>query len=317
MAVVERPINTPISERKSGINKKLAAVLLTGSLALGGGLAIYGGNQNKDDSPQPSPIIGGIGNENKTPNPTENIAAPTPEQQQNTERQQAIKSAIDTWITTLNSGEQTRTVDGALYNLHITETLSVNARNIEEWESQIPDLINGDKTSSPLEVEWHGGVYTYDDNTPNQSIGSKTTGEIEINNATVDNIQEHELTDADKANGISWHGYIRVSYIERYRSNFYGGTDYGDYEKVSNWVKSPEKNSFPDFSSWEEAHIDIEVSKVNNDWSTLILNNQRRGTIFNGMDMFEGYIMPADFFDNYNCDAPTSFCKSERISLPK
>ncbi len=245
-----------------------------------------------------------------TPTPT---PEPPPEAIEKTVDEQAIEQAINALIYTLNSGHQTKAENGMFSNIHLFNDLNVKAQNLKEWENQIPDILNGGKSTVPLKTIWYGGGYYKDDNN-NKGNGNKSTGELETNNVSIKNFQANQLSDADIANGLEWSGSIRFDYIERYRTNFYRGDGLGAFSKIKKWVNSPEKNGFKDFSAWKNTYLDLNISLVNGKWKTSILNNERRGTMFNGDQMFRGFTVPAEFFDNLSCYDPKNAC--QRLNTP-
>lgn len=249
--------------------------------------------------PAPTPV--------ETPKPTESV--------EKTIEEIAMEKALNSWVSTVNSGTQKSTNDGALPGIYVIHALNVKASNIQEWQKNIPVILNGEKSSTVLKTKWFGGGYYTKEGDPN-SLGNKSTGEIEINNVQVTSLQPISLSDADKANGTEWSGIAKINYIERYHSNYYFALDTTALSKVKTWINSPDKNPFPAFSQWKDSSYDVKVSLKNGSWQSSILNSERKGTfVDNSSDMFRDFVIPSESLNYMGCTPTGSPCQRVNINL--
>lgn len=283
--ITERPLSTT-PERK-GINKKLAATLLAGSIAIGGGIAVFQATQNKDNSPQATPFAGNISNEGTFPIPSD------VEVGNNNEQEQTLENfAISTWLDILSSSQKNEEGDG-YFNLTVT--------NLNDWEHNASKLAAGEKISETLKISWQGGlISSYADSNEN-FLGHKVLGAAELENIVIESATS-TLTESEIANGYEFKGGFKIKYAERFYNYFFEpDTQAGDpnKENVIEWTKKPEEVD-PKFSEWTDGSFYLPVSQKNGVWSA-DLDTIKRENLDYPKDKYNGFLVPVDLFYTDGC----------------
>jgi hypothetical protein len=266
-----RPVHIP--DKKSGINKKIAALALTGAIAMGG-IGMFAANQQGEQTrPEPTPISGGVGNPNESNNPTViKTSSPeaTPSETENNPENDLGVFAINTWLDTLSSKQQVDEND---------KFLDFNIQNKEEWQHLMENLNNTGNPAEPLKVSWLGGFTSPSVIEDNKFAGHKVSGEVEFNNVVL-SADEQELTAADKANGYTYKGLVKIAYAERFYNYYYepsNQNNIGNKENVVEWIHQPEEQN-PNFTQWTDGSIKFPIALVNGKW-TAKLDNVKQTTV--------------------------------------
>ncbi len=294
-------------ERLKGPRAKLAESVFAASLILAG-CSPNGADLNPSNKVTPKPIF--------TPAETTLIMGnPTPtERVEKTLDEQAKEKALDAWLDTIKSDTQTKVLNEQSYAF-----LTVKAENLEAWKQQVNTVLNGGKSSDVLKVNFLYGIIIKDRNNSVNGWGNKLPGELEINNVSLASSQPLKLSDAEKANGLLWHGTAKLTYIERYHANYYKsdlfGSPTGNYATIDAWAHSPETNPFPNFSPWGNAWLNLELSLVNGNWQ--VKKNGRETLRVNIDYPHRGdFITPSEKLADLNCSQkdPGNPCKQTIIN---
>lgn len=275
-----------------GSHNKLKGLSALGASALF--LASCSGSSLK-----PTPTNEFSPNPNKTPTPTMQVLPtetpiftpapeitpiPTPEPTpivEKTPAEQAREAMLNSWLYTLNSGVQKNPEQSIQGTSYIGgNALKVKAANLNDWQDQENSILNGGQSSEVLKVSWAGGGYEHDKISKNGKA-SKYFGQIEINNAQVVSEGIFSLSDADTANGISWHERIKINYIERFHAKIYW-MGQGNYKNLKTWATTLDNKNLPDFSDWYQTSYEGEVILQNGKWKIQLPQSSSRRSI-NGL----------------------------------
>lgn len=304
MATLERGIKPrSIQEKKGGINKKFAALALTGAVALGG-IGIFASQQGEQTKPEPTPITGGIGNPNESNNPTK-TSSPT-----ETEKNQEISAeqlTVNSWLDML-SGKQELEENNKYLNFEI--------KNQEFWQNFIENMNNNGDQPDPLNVSWTGGYISPSPIADGKFSGHKMSGEIEFSNVFV-SIDEQEITSADKANGYTFKGLAEISYAERFSNNFIepeNQNDVGNKDDVLAWIHQAETLD-SHFSDWKDGSIKFPVAMVNGEWVADTQSLMREAT-GRPKDSYNGFLIPFESYYSIGCGEEQPTCKIIYKDLP-
>ncbi len=198
---------------------------------------------------------------------------------------QARAEVLNTWISLLSIPQEKHGFPNLFFNPQIV--------NWDFWQKIIPQILesNTHSTAVPLRVKWLSGK-----SDPQWAVDYKYTGEMEINNLKVQTSANTNLSDADKANGFQARGRGTVSYIVRYRANYYFLERVrSSLEERMQWLRTEEVNPYPDFSPWEEERFSMELTLQNGKWERNFetvsnrYDSYRSGIIFpSGVLIYDG-----------------------------
>lgn len=309
MATLEHGLRQKqIQEGQGRINKKLAALALTGAMALGG-IGIFAGSQQGEQTrPEPTPISGGIANPNETQKPaTEATIQPAETENQGPEVDLG-HFAVNTWLETLSSKQKSDKND-KFFNLSV--------ENKEEWQVNVQKLDDGKTISDPLKVSWLGGYTSSWNDQGGTFVGHKVQGKVEFNNISF-TAEDQQLSSADVANGVDYKGTVTINYVERYYNNYYEpSTSIGDENKenVVNWIHSKE-NQEDNFSDWNEGTFTLPVVFKNDKWEK-DLGEVKKESQEDPVNAYNEFLVPFDTFYSVGCGPYEEFsCKTELKNPP-
>jgi len=225
----------------------------------------------------------------KTPTPQE---SPTPpETVENTIENQAKKVTVNYWIdNVLNSGTQKTKeefLDGTTFI--IANILKVEATNLKDWQDQKDLILSGRQSSNPLQISWAGGSYGHKQSSKD-GTSVKDFGQIEINNAQIASESVLGISNADSANGITWHELIKINYLERIHTKQYQTVE-GNYKKIKSWVTQFDNENLPEISPWYQSFYEAELTLQNEKWIIKQSQYSSRTTRVMGI---QGFTVPYD-----------------------
>lgn len=205
--------------------------------------------------------------------------------------QQAKEVMFNFWINkTLNTGVQEKkeyVVPGTSYIQQ--DILKVEATRLNDWQNQENLILNDQQSSEILQISWAGGNYKHEKSSKDGKA-SKYFGQIEINNAQMINRGVFPLSDADVANGITWHGLIQINYIERFHSKIYWMAQ-GNYEKLKTWTIKFDNNDLPEFTPWYPTSYEGELTLQNGKWN---LKQPQSSSRQSSASLISGFTVPYD-----------------------
>lgn len=177
--------------------------------------------------------------------------------------QQAKEMALQTWFQMLSLPQKK---EDLMYGDKVF--LNIDVVNKDRWETSMKELVktNVNTAKEPLRIQWLKG---YLKNHPWDPLvnGFKHVGEMEIDKMRIQSVGSRPLTEADRANGLSWDGTVSMGFISRHRVNYYAPTDWGKNEEmVRNWLASRGTDPLPQFSSWKDEGWSIKLRLRNGRW---------------------------------------------------
>jgi hypothetical protein len=306
MATIEQRLGQrPIQEKKNGINKRLAALALTGAIALGGVGAFIGSQQGEHATPEPTPISGGVGNTNQeTPGAIDNNSGAVDSEGEVGSETDPKAFTINTWLDMLSSKQSSDEND---------KYLNFEIKNKDEWKSSMTD--SGNQTE-PLKVSWVGGFTTPSPIEDGKYYGNKMVGSAEFNNVTL-TVNEQEISAADKANGYTFKGVAKISYAERYSNTFFqpeNQEDTGERDSVLQWIHAPQEGEAT-FTEWEDESVKFPIALVNGKW-TAKLDNLYQEANSTPVEDYNDFLMPIKSFYTVGCGEQQESCKIVHQDLP-
>lgn len=315
-----RPIHAP--ERRGGINKKLAALALTGVVAAGG-IGIWATNQGQEtDSAEPTtPIGGAIGLpiENtprplqtevivNTPKPTE-VVKETPKPIETpalSMEQMASNFAFDYWYSLLSKPQEKD--NGSSY-FYFTPT----RQNTGEWEHNIDIIKSGGLPDLPLVVNWTGGEIYYPTENTEKGLAIKTQGTIIFTNIKFETVSIG-LSGEDKKEGITWKGNVFLNYDLSYAENQYWPSSNDiplvNTESLKTWLNKKESEPLLPMSDTLNTSYDAELVVLKNGkWEYV------NKDVYSNLDIPLAQIKkPSGIISDLQlCQSPTSFSACQII----
>lgn len=172
----------------------------------------------------------------KTPTPAENPTA-TPEAVSQSPENLVRSAFLTEWLSTFSGkpveGRSSEYPD--LYNYALVE-----AENMDAWKHNIPTLLAGGKSDTPLLIKYQLG----------QSIMggaiSKISGEVQITNMSL-MVAAGEISDFQKNTGVGFIGLVQLNADTAYRSNW---STQGLFNNLSEkaqeaWIKKVDNSPLP------------------------------------------------------------------------
>lgn len=193
------------------------------------------------------------------PTPAVKPAAPAKTAEPAKERPKTIEyaaktEALNAWLDLLNKTQKSW-----------QQTLALTTPDHKKWKAITPFIIDGIPypNEQPLTTQWiyTSGVESFGPKGP--SYAAQFIGEMQHSKISIGQITPIGLSVAQKENeGSQWKGVVDINHIFRFRA--YKIDKKGPSDKLRQWIATPDKRPFPDFSPWTDGKVEVIVTQLKN-----------------------------------------------------
>lgn len=164
---------------------------------------------------------------------------------------------LDTWLASLGSTQQNG--DG-------TKFLQMQMDPPDWGTTHEATILGGGETTDPLRVNFLGGQL---EQSLDGWVGHKLIGMVEFNNVHIAPGEEIALSDADKANGLSYMAPYKIEFVARIYRRFQepaSATGNRDRATSETWLREAVTLDSTLLSSWNDARVSRLIGVKNGTW---------------------------------------------------